>query len=228
MLRLHMILAATISLFLANASTAGIILVANMTNAAEAPVANTPNAPPSGVPLTAGPGALDPTAPRPASFGHATFFLNDAQTALTMTATIFNIDVTGTQTAGLNDNLVAAHIHASPTVTTGTAPVVWGFFGSPDNDVNPNDLVVTPFSTGVGGTFTSKWDAPEGNNGTTLAAQLANLLSEHAYINFHTTQFTGGEIRGFLVIPEPSPLALLAAGAVVLLGFLRRQDRSIA
>src|SRR5882757_5645773 len=51
---------------------------------------------------------------RPASFGTADFVLNTAQTALSFTATIFNIDFTGTQTADTNDNLVAAHIHASP------------------------------------------------------------------------------------------------------------------
>jgi hypothetical protein len=46
-------------------------------------------------------------APRPDSFGTATFELNDAQNALSFTATIFNIDVTGTQTADTNDNLAA-------------------------------------------------------------------------------------------------------------------------
>jgi hypothetical protein len=49
--------------------------------------------------------------------------------------------------------------------------------------------------TGVGGNFSGKWDAPEGN-GTTLAAQLSNLREGRAYINFHTMQFAGGEIRG--------------------------------
>ncbi len=116
------------------------------------------------------------------------FVLNDAMTSMTMQVTIFNIDFTGTQTADVNDNLTAAHIHASPTATTVNAPVVWGFFGSPFNDNNPNDVVVTPFATGVGGTITGKWDAPEGN-GTTLAAQLPNILSGNSYINFHTTQF---------------------------------------
>jgi hypothetical protein len=47
----------------------------------------------------------------------------------------------------------------------------------------------------VGGTISGKWDPPEGN-GTTFAAQLANLKAGRAYINFHTTQFGGGEIRG--------------------------------
>jgi hypothetical protein len=115
---------------------------------------------------------------------------------MTMNVTANNIDFTGSQTADTNDNLIAAHIHAGASVAPGVnGPVVWGFFGSPFNDNNPNDQVVTPFSSGVGGSIKGKWDAPEGN-GTTLAAQLANLREGRAYINFHTTQFTGGEIRG--------------------------------
>jgi hypothetical protein len=91
-------------------------------------------------------------APRPASFGTATFIINDAMTSMTFSATINNIDFTGTQTADINDNLGNAHIHASPTAVPGVnAGVVWGFFGSPLNDNAPNDVVFTPFLTGVGG-----------------------------------------------------------------------------
>jgi hypothetical protein len=164
------------------------------------------------------PGVTNPTtslgAPRPASFGTATFTLNDAMTALSFTATIFNIDVTGSQTADTFDNLVNAHIHAGTALSAqGTFPVVWGFFGSPDNDNNPDQLVVTPFATGVGGTFSSTWDLPEGNNGTTLAAQLPNIFAGRAYINFHTVQFGGGEIRGnFAALPEPSTWAMMLLG----------------
>ncbi len=105
-------------------------------------------------------------------------------------------------------------IHAAPTVTpTTNAPVVWGFFGSPFNDNNPNDQVFTPFATGVGGTISGKWDAPEGTN-TTLAAQLPNILSGNSYINFHTVQFGGGEIRGALVVPEPSTILLFGVGTL--------------
>ena len=158
------------------------LFVATLTNSQENPPTT---------PTLSGGGA------RPASFGTAKFRFNAAQTAMTFTATINNIDFTGSQTADTNDNLVAAHIHASATVTpTTNAPVVWGFFGSPFNDNNPNDVVNIPFTGGaVGGTISGKWDAPEGN-GTTLAAQLTNLRTGHAYINFHTVQFGGGEIRG--------------------------------
>jgi uncharacterized protein (TIGR03118 family) len=157
------------------------LFVATLTNAQENPPTN---------PTLSGGGA------RPASFGTAKFRFNAAQTAMTFTATINNIDFTGSQTSDTNDNLTAAHIHAGASVTpTTNGPVVWGFFGSPFNDNNPNDVVNTPFTSGVGGTISGKWDAPEGN-GTTLAAQLTNIRTGHAYINFHTVQFGGGEIRG--------------------------------
>jgi hypothetical protein len=147
-------------------------------------------------------------------------------TAMTFTANIFNIDVTGSQTPDLNDNLSAAHIHAGPLVTpTTNGPVVWGFFGTPFNDVSPTDTVLTPFAAGVGGTFTSKWDAPEGQN-TTLTAQLANILEGRSYINFHTTQFPTGEIRGNIApIPEPGTMALLGLG---LAGIAARRRRARA
>jgi uncharacterized protein (TIGR03118 family) len=156
--------------------------IVKLTNAQESPPAN---------PTTTG------GARRPASFGTATFNMNPAQTQMTFTATVNNIDFTGSQTTDTNDNLTAAHIHAGPSVAPGVnGPVVWGFFGTPLNDNNPNDVVKTDFTGGaVGGTISGKWDPPEGN-GTTFAAQLTNLKTGHAYINFHTTQFGGGEIRG--------------------------------
>jgi glucose/arabinose dehydrogenase len=126
--------------------------------------------------------------------GFAAFFLNREQTALRFIVTVAGLDFTGTQTTDPSDDLVAAHIHA-PAPRGTNAGVRFGFFGLPFNDTNPNDVVVRPFPTGVGGTIFSKWDAPEGNN-TTLAAQLPAILAGMSYINFHTRRLPGGEIRG--------------------------------
>jgi hypothetical protein len=193
MSRLLTMTVAVVLMALTGTASADTILQAVMTNAGE----SSPTVPTLQNGIT----------PRPASFGAATFVLNTAQTSMTMSAQVFNIDFTGTQTATTN------------------AGVVWGFIGTPLNDISPNDVVVTPFAAGVGGTVTAKWDASEGNN-TTLTAQLPNILSTHSYINFHTSQFGGGEIRGFLVpVPEPSTVALLACGLVGMAGWGWRRQR---
>ncbi len=126
--------------------------------------------------------------------GYAAFFLNQEGTALRFIVTVTGLDFTGTQTADPSDDLLAAHIHAAAPRGT-NAGVRFGFFGQPFNDTNPNDVVVTPFASGVGGTIFSKWDSAEGNN-TTLTAQLPNILAGQSYINFHTRRLPGGEIRG--------------------------------
>jgi glucose/arabinose dehydrogenase len=126
--------------------------------------------------------------------GYAAFFLNQEQTALRFIVTVTGLDFTGTQTADPSDDLLAAHIHA-PAPRGTNAGVRFGFFGQPFNDTNPNDVVVRPFASGVGGTVFSKWDRDEGNN-TTLTAQLPNILAGLSYINFHTRRMPGGEIRG--------------------------------
>ena len=206
MLRLPVAVCALAVVLLAGGTgSASVMLSANLTTAAEVPLPTSP---------TTSSGAA-----RPTPFGTATFVINDAQTAMTFSATITNIDFGG-QTADPNDDLVAAHIHAGPAVTPSTTgSVVWGFFGTPFNDNNPNDVVVTKFATGVGATISGKWDAPEGN-GTTLAAQLPNILAGRSYINFHTTQNGSGEIRGNIV-PEPAAAGL--GLPAVLLGLARRR-----
>jgi glucose/arabinose dehydrogenase len=126
--------------------------------------------------------------------GYAAFFLNQQGTALRFIVTVAGLDFTGAQTTDPSDDLLAAHIHA-PAPRGMNAGVRFGFFGQPFNDTNPNDVVVTPFASGVGGTIFSKWDRDEGNN-TTLTAQLPNILAGQSYINFHTRRLPGGEIRG--------------------------------
>jgi hypothetical protein len=162
-------------------------------------------------------GANETTPNNSTATGFAVFELNDAMTALSMTVTINGLDVTGSQTSDPLDNLSAAHIHAlQPGDPLNAARgVVWGFFGMPFNNTMPNEGTVTPFATGVGGVFTGVWNAPEGNGGTTLTAQLANLFGTRLYINFHTPEFPGGEIRGAITpVPEPATLTLLGLGLI--------------
>src|SRR5262245_40639793 len=124
--RVRIALALALVLFgLPRVSSASTLFFANLTTTQE----------PSLNPPTTNPGGQ----PRPLPVGFAFFVLNDAQTAMTFTATIFNIDVNQLQTPNdTNDNLTAAHIHGGPNVPPVANPVVWGFFGAPFNDNAPN------------------------------------------------------------------------------------------
>jgi len=153
--------------------------------------------------------------------GVATITLNltrDSAGTITAATVTFQVNLIGFPA---NTNLTAAHIHAGPNIAPATNPVVWGFFGAPFNDNNPNDFTMTPFATGVGGTFSGKWDLPEGNgtiNGVpvNLTNMLPFILNGQAYINFHTVQFGGGEIRGVLLTPEPGTWFLVGGGLALL------------
>lgn len=143
--------------------------------------------------------------------GTAVFVLNAAQDRLTIDLTITGLDLDGLQTPDIpQDNVTGLHIHRAPVGVNGG--VVFGMIGI-NNDLN-GDLIIDP----AAGTVFSAWDLAEGN-ATTLAAELPNLLAEGLYINVHTTAFPGGEIRG-QIVPEPTALGLLAAGA---LGLFRKR-----
>ena len=63
------------------------------------------------------------------------------------------------------------------------------------------------------------------HGGTSAGAEaflFAGMLANESYLNIHTSMFPGGEIRGFLRVPEPATLALLCCGLLAL-GFVRRE-----
>ena len=156
-----------------------------------------------------------PPVPEQGTGGMGVFELNDAMTALSYDITLFGLDIDGLQTpANVNDNANRFHIHAGPAGTNGGI-----VFGMKDPNHDTDDLVVNP----VTGRITGVWDGTEGN-GTTLALQLPALLLNGLYFNVHTTDHTGGEVRGqIILVPEPATCMLCAIACTALVGIARRR-----
>jgi hypothetical protein len=122
-------------------------------------------------------------------------------------------------------NTTASHIHcctASPgTGTAGVATAVPTFLGFPLGVTS--GVYDATFDTLMASTWNPAFITAHG--GTPAGAEaflFAGMLDGTAYFNIHSSQFTGGEIRGFLRIPEPATLALVCC-ALLALGFFQRK-----
>lgn len=134
--------------------------------------------------------------------------------------------------AGLLGTTTASHIHAATAVPfTGTAgvatttPTFAGFPLGVTSGIYDNTLDMTQASSYNPAFVTA-------NGGTTAAAEAAlfsAMVAGESYLNIHTTQFPGGEIRGFLIaaVPEPETYAMMLAG-LGLLGFVARRRKQKA
>jgi hypothetical protein len=125
--------------------------------------------------------------------------------------------------SGLTSIDTAAHIHCCvpPGGNTGVATVMPSFPGFP--------LGVTSGSMNMLFDLTSAAfynpayiGANGGTTATAEAALLAGMGAGQAYFNIHTNNNMGGEIRGFLVAPEPGTLVL---AGLTLAGLLLRRRR---
>ncbi len=79
------------------------------------------------------------------------------------------------------------------------------------------------FDTTQASTYRAGFITSAGSIAAAEAALFAGLFDGRAYLNIHTTNFPGGEIRDFLTeVPEPSTLALTITSLLGFAAFRRR------
>ena len=134
--------------------------------------------------------------------------------------------------------------------------VTFSGLGSPDTASHIHCCTAAPFSGNAGvatttptfpgfplgvtaGTYTHLFDltdpgsynpafvTAEGSLANAETALAAGMAAGETYVNIHTSQFPGGEIRGYLEATAPEPSTLLLAGAALAsLTLLRRRRRT--
>jgi hypothetical protein len=130
--------------------------------------------------------------------------------------------------SGLTTGTTASHIHCCTAVpgsgTAGVATTIPTFPGFPLGVTSGSYDQI--FDLTASGTYNPAFVTAEGSIANAQAALLAALNADEAYLNIHTTQFPGGEIRGFLTqTPLPAALPLFAAGLGALGLFGQRRKR---
>jgi hypothetical protein len=129
--------------------------------------------------------------------------------------------------SGLTSGTTASHIHAATAVPgTGnagvatTTPTFLGFPLGVTSGTYDNTLDMTLASSYNPAYITANGGTPA----TAEAALAAAMASGRAYLNVHTSNFPGGEIRGFILpVPEPTSLALTGLAGLTALRFVRRR-----
>lgn len=129
--------------------------------------------------------------------------------------------------AGLLSPTTAAHIHccAGPTGIAIPATAVPTFPGFPLG-VTAGTYLQT-FDLTLASTYNPAFITAHG--GTVAGAQaafIAGLLNGQTYLNIHTSQFPGGEIRGQLQeVPEPATLLLMGTSLMAAIGVIRKRAK---
>ena len=132
--------------------------------------------------------------------------------------------------SGLTSNTTAAHIHcclASPFqtgVNVGVATLLPAFPGFPLGVTSGTDDFLLTLA--LASAYNPAFITAQGGLATAEAAFIAALQTGRTYLNIHTTQFGGGEIRGFVAVPEPMTASLLAVGLAAVTFVARRRRRT--
>lgn len=147
--------------------------------------------------------------PSPGASGSGTVIYDDVAHTLALSCTF----------SGLIGTTTLSHIHAPTAVAfTGnanvatTTPTFAGFPAGVTSGSYNNTLDLTQASSWNSAFITA-------NGGTTASAETAfasYIAQGKAYWNIHSSYASGGEIRGFLVVPEPSTLSLVGLGALAM------------
>jgi hypothetical protein len=126
---------------------------------------------------------------------------------------------------------IASHIHCCTTVpgagTAGVATPVPTFPGFPLGVTSGTYL--NTFDLLLASSYNPAFLAASGGDvNVAMARLIAGMNSGTAYLNIHTTQFPGGEIRGFVVAPEPGTMLLLGSGLAGIAAARPRRRRTRA
>ena len=144
-----------------------------------------------------------------------------ATVVLDPTAQTLQINVTF---SGLTSNDVAAHIHCCAPLGTnaGVATTVPAFLGFPLG-VTSGSYSSAVFDLTQPTIYNPAFVTMQGGLPAAEAALIAGIQTGMTYLNIHTMNNPGGEIRGQLFpIPEPSTFLLLGSGLAGLLLWRKR------
>jgi hypothetical protein len=108
----------------------------------------------------------------------------------------------------------------------GVATQVPSFMGFPLGVTSGTFFTV--LDTTLASTYNPAFVTASGSVPAAEATLIGGLAAGTTYFNIHTTQFPGGEMRGFFVasVPEPATLVLLGTGLSVIAMVSRRQRRA--